>query len=79
LELSLRTRGINTVLVVGGSTHVGVASTVYAGRDLDFDMVVVSDCLTGFAEQRQFFVEKVFPRMCRVRTSSRVIAVLEEV
>ena len=74
LELSLRTRGISTVLVVGGSTHVGVASTVYAGRDLDFDMVVVSDCLTGFAEQREFFVEKVFPRMCRVRTSEQVIA-----
>ncbi len=76
LELSLRTRGIATVLVVGGSTHVGVASTVYAGRDMDFDMVVVRDCLTGFEEQRTFFVEKVFPRMCRVRTSQQVIAAL---
>lgn len=76
LELSLRTRGVSTVLVVGGSTHVGVASTVYAGRDMDFDMVVVRDCLTGFDEQRTFFVEKVFPRMCRVRSSAQVITAL---
>lgn len=77
LELSLRTRGVKTVLVVGGSTHVGVASTVYAGRDLDFDMVVVRDALTGLEEQRQFFVENVFPRMCRVRTSEEVITALQ--
>lgn len=77
LELSLRTRGVSTVLVVGGSTHVGVASTVYAGRDMDFDMVVVRDCLTGFTEQREFFVHEVFPRVCRVRTCAQVIAALE--
>lgn len=77
LELSLRARGISTVLVVGGSTHVGVASTVYAGRDMDLDMVVVRDCLTGFVEQREFFVDKVFPRVCRVRTCAQVVAALE--
>lgn len=77
LELSLRTLGVTTVLVVGGSTHVGIASTVFAGRDLDFDMVVVRDGLTGLLEQREFFVEKVFPRMCRVRTSEEVIAALQ--
>ena len=76
LELSLRARGISTVLVVGGSTHVGVASTVYAGRDMDFDMVVVRDGCTGFAEQRTFFLEHVFPRMCRVRTVAQIEAAL---
>lgn len=74
LELSLRTQGINTVLIVGGSTHVGIASTVYYGRDADFDMVVVRDGLTGFREQREFFVDKVFPRVCRVRTTDQVVA-----
>lgn len=77
LELSLRTRGVETVLVVGGSTHVGVASTVFSGRDLDFDMVVVRDGLTGLQEQRDFFVDRVFPRMCRVRTSQEAIAALQ--
>jgi nicotinamidase-related amidase len=76
LDVMLRAQEIESVLVVGGSTHVGVASTVYAGRDLDYQMVVVSDCCTGHEEQRRFFVEKVFPRMCRVRTVEQVSAML---
>jgi nicotinamidase-related amidase len=76
LDLSLRTRGIDTVLIIGGSTHVGIASTVYAGRDMDYNMVVVRDACTGFAEQRDFFMERVFPRMCRVRTVAEVVAML---
>ena len=74
LELSLRSRGIDTVLLIGGSTHVGIASTAYAARDMDFQVVVVSDCLTGLEEQRLFFAEKVFPRMVNVRRLSDVVA-----
>lgn len=77
LELSLRSRDIDTVLLVGGSTHVGIASTAYAARDMDFQVVVVSDGCHGFAEQRHFFLDKVFPRMCRVRTVDEVLPDLE--
>jgi nicotinamidase-related amidase len=76
LDLSLRTRGIDTVMIIGGSTHVGIASTVYAGRDMDYNMVVVRDACTGFEEQREFFLERVFPRMCRVRSVAEAIAML---
>ena len=76
LELSLRSRDIDTILLVGGSTHVGIASTAYAARDLDFQVVVVRDGCHGFAEQREFFLDKVFPRMCRVRTVDDVLAAL---
>jgi nicotinamidase-related amidase len=76
LETSLRSRDIDTLLVVGGSAHVGVASTVYAARDLDYQVVVVRDCLTGLERQREFFAEHVFPRVCRVRTSEEALAML---
>lgn len=76
LELSLRSRDIETVLLVGGSTHVGIASTAYAARDLDFQVVVVRDGCHGFAEQREFFLDKVFPRMCLVRTVDDVLTAL---
>jgi nicotinamidase-related amidase len=76
LDLSLRTRGIDTVMIIGGSTHVGIASTVYEGRDMDYNMVVVRDACTGFEEQREFFLERVFPRMCRVRSVADAIAML---
>ena len=78
LELSLRARDVDTVLLVGGSTHVGIASTAYAARDLDLQVVVVRDGCHGFAEQRAFFLDRVFPRMCRVRTVAEVLAALQE-
>ena len=41
LDLALRTARIDTLIISGGSTGVGVASTVFAGRDLDYHMIVV--------------------------------------
>lgn len=74
LDLSLRSRRVDTVLLVGGSTHVGIASTAYAARDMDYQVVIVRDALTGYEPQRTVFVEHVFPRMCRVRTAAEVVA-----
>ena len=74
LELSLRSRYIDTILLIGGSVHVGIASTAYEARDKDFQITIVPECCHGFAEQRAFFMEKVFPRMCNVRSLDEVIA-----
>lgn len=76
LELSLRSRGIDTILLVGGSTHVGIASTAFAARDMDFNVVIVRDALTGFEAQREFFLSHVFPRMARVRSVGDVLQAL---
>ncbi len=43
----MRARGADTLILVGGSTHVGVASTAYAARDLDLQVFVVPEGLTG--------------------------------
>ncbi|MQA61260.1 MAG: isochorismatase family protein [Actinophytocola sp.] len=77
LDTSLRVRNIDTILLVGGSTHVGVASTAYDARDMDYQIVVVRDGLTGQQPQRDFFADHVFPRMCRVRTSDEVLAMFD--
>lgn len=76
LDLSLRSRGVDTVLLVGGSTHVGIASTAFAARDMDYQIIVVADGLTGYEPQRSFFVEHVFPRMCQVATVDQVVEYL---
>jgi nicotinamidase-related amidase len=76
LDLTLRVQNIDTVLIMGGSTHVGVASTVYAGRDLDYQMIVVRDACTGHLEQRDYFCDTIFPRMSRVRTVEQIDGML---
>jgi nicotinamidase-related amidase len=74
---TMRARGADTLLLVGGSTHVGVAATAYGARDLDLQVVVVRDGLTGREPQRSFFADEVFPRVCRVRTTDEVLAALD--
>lgn len=78
LDLALRTRGINTIIVSGGSTDVGVTSTVYSARDLDYNLIVVSDACGTSHDQRAHdtLMELVFPRMARVRTTEQVIEML---
>lgn len=77
LDVTLRAQGIDTVLIIGGSTHVGVASTVYSGRDMDYQMIVVRDGCTGHEQQRVFFLDQIFPRMCRVRTVDQIEQMLK--
>ena len=78
LDLSLRSRGVDTVVIVGGSTHVGVASTAYSARDMDYNIVLVEDCCTGYAEQRDHFLHKVAPRFARIRTADQVVKMLAD-
>lgn len=77
LELALRTRGINTIVISGGSTDVGIASTAFAARDLDFNQVIVSDaCSSSHEDSNRWFMERIFPRMARVRTTDQVVAMM---
>jgi ureidoacrylate peracid hydrolase len=77
LELALRTRGIDTLIIAGGSTDVGVASTAYTARDLDFNLVIVSDaCSSPEQDNHDQFMRRIFPRMARVRTAAQVVEML---
>ena len=78
LELALRTRKIDTVIIAGGSTDVGVASTAYTARDMDFNLVFVSDASSSPEhDNHDQFMRRIFPRMGRVRTAQQVIAMLD--
>lgn len=73
LELALRAQKVDTIVLMGGSTDVGVASTAYSARDRDFNLVVVSDaCSSPEADNHEQFMTRIFPRMSRVRTTDEV-------
>jgi ureidoacrylate peracid hydrolase len=77
LDLHLRVRGIDTIVIAGGSTDVGIASTVFAARDLDYGIVVVRDCCySARGNNNEFFLDRVFPRMGRVMTVDEVAALM---
>jgi nicotinamidase-related amidase len=78
LELSLRTRGVDTILLCGGATHIGIASTAFGARDLDFNIVVVSDCCDdGLEGSQDYWMTRVLPMMARIRTADEAIAMMK--
>src|SRR5215467_9401067 len=77
-DLQLRVRGIDTIVIAGGSTDVGIASTDYAARDLDYGIVVVRDCCYSTrGNNNDFFMERVFPRMGRVMNVDQIGALMK--
>jgi len=77
LDLALRSRGVRTIVLAGGSTDVGVASTTYAARDMDYSVVIASDACTSPEQgNHEQFMRRVFPRMSRVRTTAQICDML---
>ena len=77
LDLALRTRKIDTIILAGGSTDVGIASTAFAARDLDYNLVIASDaCTSPEQDNHEQFMGRIFPRMARVRTAAEIVAML---
>ncbi len=77
LELSMRSRRNDTMILCGGAIEIGIASTAYAARDLDIDIVFASDaCTSAFPDIQQIFMDKVFRRLGRVRTTDEVLEMI---
>lgn len=77
LHTMLRARGADTVILCGGSTEIGIASTAYAARDLGYNLVIVSDaCTSSKRAVHEQLLREVFPRLARVRTTTEVLAML---
>jgi nicotinamidase-related amidase len=77
LDTALRARGADTIILCGGSTEIGVASTAYAARDLGYNLVIVSDaCTSSKREVHSQLMREVFPRLARVRSTAQVMELL---
>jgi len=77
LELMLRWRGRDTVVIAGVVTDGCVANTVRGARERDLHVIVLSDCCaTMMPEADESHMKTVFPRAGRVRTSDEMVAVI---
>ena len=78
LDLALRSRHVDTIALAGGSTEIGISSTAYAARDLDYNLVIVADaCTTAKQDVHVQLMREVFPRLARVRTTIQVLEMLK--
>ncbi len=71
LDLELRRRGVQTVVLAGVATNLGVESAARSGYEHGYAMVLVEDAMTSFSpEMHAFAVERIFPRVGRVTTAA---------
>jgi nicotinamidase-related amidase len=77
LDLQLRARRIDTILLGGHSTNLGVESCARTGHDLGYNVIVLSDCCFNVAmEQHEFSIQKIMPQFARVMTSDQAVSIL---
>ncbi|MCS7460601.1 cysteine hydrolase [Paenibacillus doosanensis] len=71
LEVILRSRGIDTLILSGIATSGVVLSTLREAADKDYTITVLSDaCLDPAPEVHRVLIEKIFPRQADVLTVS---------
>lgn len=77
LDTLLRARGIDTVVLCGVRTTIGIANTVRDGRDLLYNMVVAADATGGVdPDEHRWMLDHIFPIFGRVRTVEQLRSML---
>jgi len=71
LDLQLRRRGVNTIVLGGIATNMGVESTARQAWELGYNLIIVEDATSTFsAEMHDFAFSKIFPRISRIVKSA---------
>ena len=78
LDLQLRRRGIDTIVLCGISTSIGVESTARDAFERGYNQVFVEDAMAcREAAEHAHTVATLFPRIGRVRSTEDVLAALK--
>jgi nicotinamidase-related amidase len=77
LEMILRAREIDTLILFGIATSGVVLSTFLHASDNDYRLIIVKDCCADLdAEGHSYLIERFFPRLATVTTSDKLINAL---
>lgn len=77
LELQLRRRGINTLILCGIATNYGVESTARFAYEFGFQQIFAEDAMTSRSpEMHSASINYALKRMGRVRSTQEILAAL---
>ncbi|AWM88682.1 isochorismatase family protein [Microvirga sp. 17 mud 1-3] len=77
LDLQLRRRGIDTVVIGGLMTNFGVESTARDAWQLNYATLVAQDAASSLGDGlHDFAVSRTLPRVARIRSTSEILAAL---
>jgi len=79
LDVQLRRRGIDEILLTGIATTIGCDTTAREAFQHGYQVIAIEDAMTDFNGQlHQGIVEGIFPRLGRVRSTQEVLKMIEE-
>ena len=74
----LRRRGIDTIVLAGIATNFGVESTAPEAWQHNYAVVVAEDACTSMGpDMHRFAVEKILPRIARVRSTAEILGAMK--
>ncbi|MGZ7444166.1 hydrolase [Paenibacillus sp. TH7-28] len=74
LDLQLRRRGIDTIVLCGISTSIGVDTTAREAFQHGYQQIFAEDAMTASTQEEHDYVCKyIFPRLGKVRTSEEIV------
>ncbi len=77
LDLQLRRRRCDTVVICGVATNLGVEATARAAFDLNYNVVIAADACGSVAPGlHEFAIANILPRIARIRQTTEIIRAL---
>lgn len=74
LDLQLRRRKIDTIVLCGISTNIGVESTARFAYEYGYNQIFAEDAMSSMSkEEHEYTTTKIFPRMGLVRKTKEIL------
>ena len=78
LDLQLRRRGIDTIILCGIATGVGVDTTAREAFQRGYNQIFAMDAMTGLVKEEHEYLSKfIFPRMGKLRTTKEILDLMK--
>ena len=79
LDLQLRRRGIDTIILCGVATNMGVESTARFAFEYGFNQILVEDAMAARSkEEHEYPIKYIFPRLGLIRKTVEVLQALNK-
>jgi nicotinamidase-related amidase len=73
LDMQLRRRGVQRIVLGGIATNIGVESTARAAAEHGYELLIAEDlCSSLSAEMHTFSIEKILPRLARITSAETI-------
>jgi nicotinamidase-related amidase len=75
LDLQLRRRGIDTIVLCGIATNIGVESTAREAFQYGYNQIFITDAMTTFSQEaHDASIRFIFPRIGKLRTTEEFLS-----